>query len=308
MKVFAIIVTYNGMKWIDKCLNSIVNQCEVIVVDNNSLDATVTHINTNFSSVKVLSQTRNHGFGVANNIGINYAVQNGADAVFLLNQDVYVEANCIEKLVFAYKNNQDYAIISPIHLNGDGSKVDRSFLAFTYAGSSSLISDLIVSKSLNEIYSTKFINAAAWFIPSKIFYKVGGFDPVFFLYGEDDNYCQRVLFHDFKIGIIPNSIVCHDSNNDNYQSGKIGSEKYFRQFINTIYVKYANVNTDDYKQLSKFKIYLLKKTILSFLSFDWMKSKIYIEKFKRINIYKISRSVKLNRESKANYLQINEYT
>ncbi|MFA9189976.1 glycosyltransferase family 2 protein [Flavobacterium sp. FZUC8N2.13] len=305
MKVFTIIITYNGMKWIDKCLNSIINQCEVVVVDNNSSDETVGYIKTNFSCVKVLVQSVNRGFGIANNIGISYALQNGADAVFLLNQDAFAQAACMKNLITAYQKNPDYGIISPIHLNGDGSKVDRSFLAFTHANASILISDLIVSKSLDEIYFTKFINAAAWFIPKKVFYKVGGFDPIFFLYGEDDNYCQRILFHGFKIGITPNSTVYHDSNNNNSQLGTVGTEKYFRQFINNIYVKYGNVNTDDYKQLLKFKMYLLKRSIQSLLVFDWVKSKVYVEKFKRIDIDKISHSVKLNRESKANYLEIN---
>ena len=89
MKVFVIIVSYNGMKWIDKCLNSVLNQGEVVVVDNNSCDGTVDYIRMNFSLVKILSQTTNYGFGTANNIGISYAMKKGADAVFLLNQDAF---------------------------------------------------------------------------------------------------------------------------------------------------------------------------------------------------------------------------
>src|SRR5690606_10797046 len=39
---------------------------------------------------------------------------------------------------------------------------------------------------------------------------VGGFNPTFFHYGEDDNYCQRVKYFDLKIGVVPSAIIYHD--------------------------------------------------------------------------------------------------
>ncbi|SHM95167.1 glycosyltransferase family 2 protein [Flavobacterium xinjiangense] len=305
MKVLTIIVTYNGMDWIDKCLKSIVGQSEVVVVDNNSSDDTVTYIETNFPSVKLLSQTTNYGFGIANNIGINYALQNEADAVFLLNQDAFAQTDCIKKLITAYQQNSYYGIISPIHLNGNGSAVDYSFLKIVSPfNASSLVSDLIVGCYSKDIYEIYFINAAAWFIPKDVFYKVGGFDPLFFLYGEDDNYCQRVLFHGFKIGIIPNAIIYHDSNNSNYQIGEAGSEKYFRQFLNSVYVKYANINTDNHKQLFNFKVYMLKKVIFKVIAFEIEKAKSLFEKYRKVDVSAIKKSVMRNKIKGSNYLEI----
>jgi GT2 family glycosyltransferase len=305
MKVLTIIVTYNGMDWIDKCLKSIVGQSEVVVVDNNSSDDTVTYIETNFPSVKLLSQTTNYGFGIANNIGINYALQNEADAVFLLNQDAFAQTDCVKKLITAYQQNSHYGIISPIHLNGNGSAVDYSFLKIISPfNASSLVSDLIVGSYSKNIYEIYFINAAAWFIPKDVFYKVGGFDPLFFLYGEDDNYCQRVLFHGFKIGIIPNAMIYHDSNNSNYQMGEPGSEKYFRQFLNSVHIKYANINTDNHKQLFNFKIYILKKAISKALTFEIENAKSLFEKYRKVDVSAIKKSVMRNKIKGSNYLEI----
>lgn len=304
MKVFTIIVTYNGMKWIEKCLRSIVHQSEVVIIDNNSSDETVNYIKLNFPSVNILSQTLNLGFGIANNLGINYALQNGADAVFLLNQDAFAQPDCVKKLAEAYQNNTDYGIISPIHLNGDGSAVDYSFLRVTSPNASNLISDLIVGNYSKSIYKMNFINAAAWFIPKHVFYKVGGFDPLFFLYGEDDNYCQRVLFHGFKIGIIPNATIFHDSNNSNYQIGIAGSEKYFRQFVNSINVKYANINTDKFKRIKKYKRFILKKAFKKIISFKLQEAKLYYEKYKKIDVVSIYKSVNANKISGSNYLEV----
>lgn len=302
MKVFAIIVTYNGMKWIDKCLKNIVNQCEVVVVDNNSSDGTVDYIKTNFSSVKVLVQSVNHGFGIANNIGVSYALQNGADAVFLLNQDAFAQKDCVKKLIGAYHQNPNYGIISPIHLNGDGSALDYTFQKVTYM--SPLISDLILRNTSKTIYEINFINAAAWFIPKKVLLEVGGFDPLFFLYGEDDNYCQRILFHGFKIGIIPNAAVYHDSNNSNYLSGTPGSEKYFRQFLNRVFIKYADINTDNYKKLLKLKMYILRNVLINLIIFKIDRAMLLFQKYKKVNSALIRKSVMINKKVGANYLEI----
>ena len=294
------------MQWIDQCLNSIVNQSEVVVVDNNSSDNTLNHIKQYFPSVKILAQTENLGFGKANNIGIGYALNNGAEAIFLLNQDAHVEKECIIKLVKAHKENPEFGIISPIHLNGDGSEVDYSFLIFTSPyKANSLISDLIVKNFSKNIYEISFINAAAWFIPKDIFYKVGGFDPLFFFYGEDDNYCQRVLYHSYKIGIIPNATIYHDSKNHSFKENTKGSKEYYKQFKNNILVKYANINTQDYKKINKLKFYLLKKALINFLSFDVTKGKIYLKKYELIDKNRIVKSVQTNLTSNPNYLNDN---
>lgn len=302
MKVYTVIVTFNGMKWIEQCLKSIVNQSEVIVVDNNSSDETLNIIINNFPTVVVLPQAENFGFGVANNLGISYAIKNGADAVFLLNQDAFAQPGCVFNLIEASEKNPDYGIISPVHLNGDGSALDFTFQKITYM--SKIISDLIFSKRSEEIYEFNFVNAAAWFLPKKTLMTVGGFDPIFFLYGEDDNYCQRVIYHGYKIGITINSVIFHDSPNNNYAGGQVGSDKYYRQFINYFNVKYADVNKDIYKKDYRFKFYLIRKAISKVLMFQFEAAFVLYNKFKLIDSSMIKNSIILNRKSNSTYLEI----
>ena len=302
MKVFTIIVTYNGLKWIDKCISSGLEQSTVVIVDNNSSDGTSKIITEKFPEVVLLPQDKNRGFGIANNIGISYGLKNGADAVFLLNQDAYVGKDCLENLVKISKIKTDYGIISPLHFNGNGNALDYSFQKLAYM--SPLISDLITKQYSKDIYDFKFINAAAWFIPKNVFLKVGGFDPMFFMYGEDDNFSQRVLYHGFKVGVIPSAEIFHDTSNNNYELGTYGSEKYCRQFINSINVKYANINTDNYKRLWRFKLFLLKKGLIALLFFNISKAKVYLEKFQMVNVKVIKESVKNNKKLKPNYLDI----
>ena len=103
---FIVIVTFNGMQWIEKCLNSVHSVYKIVVVDNYSSDDTVAYIKNKCPRAKLLLQSKNLGFGAANNIGISYALNQGADYVFLLNQDVYIESNTIDKLIEVHHNQR----------------------------------------------------------------------------------------------------------------------------------------------------------------------------------------------------------
>jgi GT2 family glycosyltransferase len=210
MTTCIIIVTYNGMQWIDKCLKSIPSHYQTVIVDNNSTDGTIAFIRENHPQYTLLQQDRNLGFGQANNKGMSYALSQNADAVFLLNQDAYLFPNTIELLEQVSIVNRDYGVLSPVHMNGTGKLLDRNFSYYmSYDKSQSFYSDAFF-KVLKPVYDVPFVNAAGWYLPKATLEKIGGFDPIFFHYGEDDNYCQRLRYHGFKIGVVCSSLMIHD--------------------------------------------------------------------------------------------------
>lgn len=303
MKVFTIIVTYNGEQWIEKCLQALQHQSEVVVVDNHSSDATVAIIQQHFPWVILLQETTNHGFGKANNIGIKYALEQHADAVFLLNQDAYVQENTIQNLIETCQNHPEYGILSPVHLNGDGTAVDMNFLKFIQADTTNnLVSDLILQKKTDRPYPVRFVNAAAWLLPAKVCQQIGGFDPIFFLYGEDDNYCQRVLFHGFKIGVCTQATVFHDSPNNNNKPQEPLSEKALEQFHNQVKVRFGNVNTNEIKKINAFKRYLKRKAWWSLCKGQFRNFKVYQKRAQRIAISAIQKSYSTNKTKGNHYL------
>ena len=100
-KIFSIIVTYNGAPWIERCLHDLFEsdlETEVIVVDNASSDNTLELLHS-FENIHLVKNIENVGFGQANNVGIDLAMKQGADFIFLLNQDAYVFKNTISQLV-----------------------------------------------------------------------------------------------------------------------------------------------------------------------------------------------------------------
>lgn len=300
-RVFAIIVTYNGMEWIEECIQSLLDstlKTSIIVVDNNSCDNTVSFIKEKYNEdVFLIESKENLGFGKGNNLGLSYALQNGADYFFLLNQDAFIEKNTLEKLVEVANNNPEFGIISPIHLNGNSSALDEMFLYYIKSAyCKNFISDFVLNKPKQSIYNLPMINAAAWLLPKKTLETVGGFDPMFFLYGEDDNYCQRVRFHNLKIGITPLTRIRHDSNNNNTKEFKIGSKGYYDKFLNRIKIEYGNINSDKYKEIGKLIFYLRKQCLKNLLKFDIKNFMINRTKIKLIDNLNLEEKVLFNRK------------
>lgn len=211
-EIFAIIVTYNGMQWIKHCIESLMESTvpmQIIVIDNNSNDGTLEFIKKNYSSVKVFPMNKNLGFGQANNVGISYALEKHADYCLLINQDAYLSKNAIELML---QEDDGESLLSPIHLNGNGSKLDLMF-KYSLRNSSiknTLWDDMLVSNKLKNSYEMTEICAACWFMPQKLIKKIGGFNPLFYHYSEDSNYYKRMLYHQVKTLLVPCATVCHD--------------------------------------------------------------------------------------------------
>ena len=209
--VFVVVVTYDGANWIDKCLSSLgssMYSVRIVVVDNNSKDSTTKIIKENFPNLVLIESAENLGFGQANNIGIKYALENNADYVFLLNQDAWIESDTLETLIEFSSQNSDFGILSPMQLCGNGKDLD--YLFSTYLPSK--------FNQNAEVIETDFINAAIWLITADCLEKVGGFDPLFFHYGEDVDYANRIRYHGYKIGVIANAIGYHDRKQETYES------------------------------------------------------------------------------------------
>ena len=203
-KVLVVIVTYNGAHWIDKNITSLLESAypvHIIAIDNKSTDNSVALLQK-YPQVQIIETGSNLGFGKANTIGMKMALEQGADYIFLLNQDTWVFEGTIGSLINKMDVNSRFGILSPTHFSGDEVTLDQSFATYL-----SRKTDEVATQNIAIV---PFVNAAAWMVSRKCVETVGYFEPLFGHYGEDRNYCDRLLFHKFLIGIDADSKIVHD--------------------------------------------------------------------------------------------------
>lgn len=231
MKIFAIIVTYNAMHrgWIDRCMQSLQSSTIpiiAIVVDNLSTDGTREHVPACYPDAIWLPQDKNLGFGQANNVGIRYAMKHNPDYVLLLNQDATIAPNALSLLIGQGDNE---SLMSPLQLNGDGSQLDFMFRVRMRAIQDSFFDDNSIRHQLKEQYSMPNIPAACWLMPKSLIEKIGGFNPLFFHYGEDDNYHNRIQYHKIRTIVIPQAFMYHDR--EIHGNQQMHNKKYCRRLM-----------------------------------------------------------------------------
>ncbi len=201
MKTLVIIVSYNFERWIKPCLESLLQSKErvsVIVIDNHSQDHTVERIQKEYPDVHLIANQENWGFGKANNLGFHIALQEDYDYVFLLNQDAWIEPNTIGSMIEVSHKHPEFGILSPVHLTGDKQHIDSGFP----------IQEL-PNMGTNEVCEIPFVNAAMWLIPCNVLKRIGGFSPLFYHYGEDVDWVNRLHYHGYKVGYCL-TFGCHD--------------------------------------------------------------------------------------------------
>jgi len=241
-KILVVIVTYNGLKWLEKCLGSI-SGADVLVVDNASSDGSAEFIKANFPDVRLVQNAENKGFTDANNYGFKYALENGYDYVYLMNQDAWLEPDTLPKLIEAAESNPEYAILSPMQMQADLEHPDRLFAR-------------LIKNDFSEegIYTVRFVMAAHWLVRCSALRKIGLFAPLFPIYGQDDNLCDRAYYNGFKVGIVPNAKAVHDRATRKESKDKI----IFRNYYNTTLVRLCDPN----KPLWRQKLWLIAYTLV----------------------------------------------
>ncbi len=198
-RVLAIIVTYNGMRWLERCLDSVYDQADIYVFDNDSTDGSADFVAARYPSAKLVRSAENLGFSKPNNLGFEYAIKKGYEYVYLLNQDAWLDPGALEKLVVAAEAHPEYGVLSPLQMTDGYKALDAQFAKRcpVVAG--------------HDVYEVKRVMAAHWLVPVRVIEQIGPFDEDLFpLYGQDDEWCHRLHFFGLKVGVVPEARAVHD--------------------------------------------------------------------------------------------------
>jgi GT2 family glycosyltransferase len=200
-KVSIIILNWNGLDYLKKCLysikqNTIFEDYEVIVVDNGSTDGSLDYLNS-IKGIKVVKNRENKGFVKGNNQGIDLTTDSD---VVLLNNDIIVpEKDWLTKLKETADKNKKTGIVGCRMLNGEGKLLHAGTIIHTHdfwgqqIGSNQ--EDINQYSIDREVQGIVF---ACAYIKRKVIEKVGLLDTDFFSYFEDTSYCFKAREMGFK--------------------------------------------------------------------------------------------------------------
>jgi GT2 family glycosyltransferase len=213
LKCLSIIVFYHSEDEIERCLTSFRTHSpdtDIFMFLNSPVEAAIIEKMNGFCRI-VNPFKKNVGFAKAVNEGFKFAIAEHYDYVALVNPDVHFMADPIKRGIEICQLNENNCILSPLHLSSKD-KLDMAFEDYiTHQKSSDNV----------QPFQTNFVNAAFWIIPINVLKDIGGFDPLFFMYGEDSNYAFRLKLKGFRILVAPELKIFHTRNS------KITRAKFF---------------------------------------------------------------------------------
>lgn len=205
--VSVLIVNYKSGPYAVECIHSLLKQkygpLQIIVVDNASGDGSVNLLRSTFGNVITLIESPdNLGFGQANNLAASHA--NG-DYLLLVNPDAsLLDQEFISTLISFVEQQPDIGIAGPeIHEPGK----QKYVLPKKKYPSEGRLGNKDFLKQLPGAYA--WILGACMCIRRSLFEQIGGFDPEFFLYGEDTDICLRVRKAGYRVGYCKEAKLTH---------------------------------------------------------------------------------------------------
>lgn len=223
--VSIILVSYNTAEHTLKALASVQQQTnssyEIIVVDNNSTDDSVSAIRNAFPNIQLIESTENLGFAGGVRKGVELAE---GTYLLLLNPDTVVLDKAIDKLLNFAQAYPHYGIWGGITLNNDlslnpqhaWSKPDFASLLFSALGLSKLFSSSCLFNHANygcwqrdTVKEVDIISGCFFLITHEAWDELGGLDPTFFMYAEEADLCLRAKAQGYQPIVTPDARIIH---------------------------------------------------------------------------------------------------
>ncbi|MDP3995522.1 MAG: glycosyltransferase family 2 protein, partial [bacterium] len=215
-KIAIIIVTYNGSRWIRKCLASVFKSeyeggFGVIVIDNASSDGTADIVEQEFPEVEVIRSAKNLGFVGGNNIGIKEALKQGCEYVLMLNQDTEVAPDFLDEIAKVASKDDVGIVQAMLVLGNERSLVNTSGNALHYLGFGFVkhYKEPVEKWAHKEPIEIGYASGAALLVKRSVLEQVGFLDEKFFMYHEDLDLCWRAKLAGYRVMLAPKAMVYH---------------------------------------------------------------------------------------------------
>ncbi len=214
--IHIIIPVFNRWKFTEACLRSLRSQSfksfKIIVVDHGSTDGTSENIRNEFQEVVVLQGDESMWWTAATNMGVKYALENYAQHILTLNNDLIVDVDYLQKLydvMLSYPKSIVGSVAvdknKPSHVVYAGTKFNKWTAKYRPAVN---LSDFEIVKEKREFIYTDLLCGRGTLIPADAFKQVGLFDELHFPhYAADEDFSLRCKKKGFVLIIATNAIV-----------------------------------------------------------------------------------------------------
>jgi len=217
-KVAVVILNWNGRKFLEKFLPSVVNYslgAEVIIADNDSSDDSVAFLKENYPDLRIIINSENGGYAK----GYNDALKEvEAEYYVLLNSDIEVTPNWVMPVIEVMDADKNISAAQPKLLayyqkdefeyaGAAGGFIDKYGYPFCQGRVfGHLEKDLGQYDEIKEIF---WATGAAMFVRAEKFWEIGGLDEDFFAHMEEIDLCWRMKNAGYKVMYVPTSKIYH---------------------------------------------------------------------------------------------------
>lgn len=229
-KILITIITYNNIKTIIPCLDSLNKQTyknfDLFILDNNSSDQTVSLMKEFLRDHKqlaikteIMESKKNIGFAKGVNIGIKKALKKeNIYTILLLNSDTYFTEDLLANGINTLEENSEIGAALPKILYPDGkvwwmgTKVlsnSELLLTPTYSITKHINKGENIKFNNNQIITIDALTGCAVFIKVDAIKQTGLFDEKYFMYAEDIDYSNRLKKQNYKISLFTSGTVFH---------------------------------------------------------------------------------------------------
>ena len=203
-----VVLNYNGARWLDRCLSSLqaqtlLPQIEVIVADNLSTDGSdqlAARLIQHWPNGRFIQHGQNLGYCAGNNRAAEAA---RGEYLLFLNNDTWLEPDCLERLM-AECRRVDARAACPLVLNYD----DESFQSLGAFGFD-LCGLPTARVRVTETSDVLMPEGCAYLIERRLFWELGGFDEVFFMYADELDLSWRLWIAGHRAVAVPAARLHH---------------------------------------------------------------------------------------------------
>jgi GT2 family glycosyltransferase len=213
LKVAVIVLNWNGLEDTLECLESLQRSdypaMSVIVVDNGSSDGSAPAIRARFPSVRLIETGRNLGFVGGNNVGLEAALECGADLLFVLNNDTVLDPDCVSQLVRALDEDATIGIVGPLMRRTIRPDLVDMGGDFDFWLGGVHLRRYVEGQTPEGVLPIDYVWGCGLMARAQLLRTVGLFDPKYGAYFEDADLCMRAKAQGCRTAVTTRARMVH---------------------------------------------------------------------------------------------------